>query len=158
MVNETLATVVMSFMASDIPPTEQECLALNVYHEARNQSSLGQMAVALVTLNRVEDARYPSNICSVVKQRGYKDPLDAPIVIGRCQWSWFCDGKSDDPTDTRAYDTAMTNAAHAYHMYSMDYDVTEGSTHYHSREVDPNWVSDMTHVVDIDDHMFYRWE
>jgi hypothetical protein len=31
------------------------CLAMNIYHEARNQSIAGQMAVALVTINRVND-------------------------------------------------------------------------------------------------------
>ena len=44
------------------------CLALNVYHEAKNQSFIGQVAVAQVVMNRVKDNRYPNNICDVVKQ------------------------------------------------------------------------------------------
>jgi spore germination cell wall hydrolase CwlJ-like protein len=44
------------------------CLALNVYHESKNQSIIGQYAVAQVTLNRVKDERFPNNICDVVKQ------------------------------------------------------------------------------------------
>ena len=44
------------------------CLALNVYHEAKNQSLIGQIAVAQVTMNRVRDDRYPSTVCEVVKQ------------------------------------------------------------------------------------------
>jgi spore germination cell wall hydrolase CwlJ-like protein len=47
---------------------EVECLALNIYHEARSESLAGQYAVADVTLNRVKDRRYPSSICGVVKQ------------------------------------------------------------------------------------------
>lgn len=34
---------------------ELECLALNIYHEARSESLAGQYAVADVTVNRVRD-------------------------------------------------------------------------------------------------------
>ena len=44
------------------------CLALNVYHESKNQSFIGQVAVAQVVMNRVQDSRYPNNVCDVVKQ------------------------------------------------------------------------------------------
>jgi len=44
------------------------CLALNVYHEAKNQSLIGQIAVAQVVMNRVKDERYPNTVCEVVKQ------------------------------------------------------------------------------------------
>ena len=44
------------------------CLALNTYHEAKNQSLVGQIATAQVVMNRVEDDRFPNTICEVVKQ------------------------------------------------------------------------------------------
>ena len=44
------------------------CLALNTYHEAKNQSLVGQIATAQVVMNRVEDKRFPNTICEVVKQ------------------------------------------------------------------------------------------
>ena len=47
------------------------CLALNVYHEAKNQSLIGQIAVAQVVMNRVKDERYPDNVCDVVYQGQY---------------------------------------------------------------------------------------
>ena len=50
------------------PDPELICLAMNIYHEARNQSIAGQMAVALVTINRVNDHRYPNTICEVVME------------------------------------------------------------------------------------------
>jgi hypothetical protein len=46
-----------------------DCLADNIYHEARNEPEKGKVAVALVTLNRVEDPRFPKDICGVVKQK-----------------------------------------------------------------------------------------
>ena len=61
------------------------CLALNVYHEAKNQSTIGQIAVAQVTMNRVYDERYPNNVCDVVKQGlTYKWSSDMPIR-NQCQ-------------------------------------------------------------------------
>ena len=44
------------------------CLAMNIYHEAKNQPSIGQIAVAQVVMNRVMDSRYPDDVCSVVTQ------------------------------------------------------------------------------------------
>ena len=48
--------------------TSLMCLALNIYHEAKNQSFIGQVAVAQVVMNRVKDTRYPNTVCEVVKQ------------------------------------------------------------------------------------------
>ena len=39
--------------------SEIECLAMNIYHEARSESLAGQYAVADVVLNRVESRLYP---------------------------------------------------------------------------------------------------
>jgi len=158
MLNETLGSLVMSFMMSSIPTSEIDCLALNAYHESRDQSRIGMVAVTQVVLNRVEDSRYPSTICNVVQQQRFYDPPDAPIRIGECQFSWYCDGESDEPKDETAWHEALMNAAHAYYMYDIGYDVTEGSTHYHSTSVSPNWRVTKTRVVEIDDHIFYRWD
>ena len=49
-------------------PLEVGCLALNIYHEARDESHDGQVAVAAVTLNRMQSASYPDTICGVVWQ------------------------------------------------------------------------------------------
>ena len=44
------------------------CMAMNVYHEARSEPIVGQIAVAQVVINRVNDKRFPDTICGVVKQ------------------------------------------------------------------------------------------
>ena len=41
------------------------CMAVNLYHEAGNQSMIGQMAVGQVVLNRVADKRFPNTVCAV---------------------------------------------------------------------------------------------
>jgi len=156
--NQALAALAMSLMASEVPPQQQECLALNVYHESRDQSRIGMVAVAQVVLNRVRDPRFPNTICNVVQQQRFYDPPGSPIRIDNCQFSWYCDGKSDAPTEEIAWHTAQMQAAHAYYMYSIEYDITEGATHYHSTSVSPEWSSTKVHIVDIDNHKFYRWE
>ena len=47
---------------------DAQCLALNMYHEARNQGSAGLLAVSSVVLNRVKDKRFPNTICEVIEQ------------------------------------------------------------------------------------------
>ena len=132
------------------------CLALNVYHEARDQPFIGQVAVAQVVMNRVYDDRYPDHPCEVVFQGPtYSWKPDFP-VRNRCQFSWYCDGKSDKVYDEDAYRQALT-IAHGVYYDDLD-DFVEGATHYHATYVLPEWAESKTPVVQIGQHMFYRWE
>jgi spore germination cell wall hydrolase CwlJ-like protein len=132
------------------------CLALNTYHEARDQPFIGQVAVAQVVMNRVRDDRYPDNPCDVIKQGPtYSWAEDYP-VRHRCQFSWYCDGKSDKPRDTKAYEQARM-IAHGVYYGNLD-DFVEGATHYHAHYVYPEWAKSKTRTVRIDDHIFYRWD
>jgi len=156
--NPDLYELVLSFMLSSVPSVEHTCLAQNIYFEARNQSVAGMVSVAQVVLNRVQDPRFPSTICRVVKQGRLTDPIGSPIQIGKCQFSWYCDGKSDTPVDEVSWETAKRKAAHAYYLHDLGYDITEGSTHYHTVDVSPNWAQTITEIGQIDSHIFYRWE
>ena len=132
------------------------CLALNIYHEAKNQSFVGQMAVAQVVMNRVQDSRFPHTVCEVVKQGPtYSWKKDFP-VRNKCQFSWYCDGKSDKVRNKDAWQTA-TLIAKGVLSGNLD-DFVEGATHYHATYVNPSWASSKTYVTRIDDHKFYRWE
>ena len=132
------------------------CLALNIYHEAKNQSLSGQIAVAEVVMNRVDDPRYPNNVCDVVKQGlTYKWNPGFPIR-NKCQFSWYCDGKSDAATQVDAWEEALSVAKGVYHGYLNAY--LEGATHYHAYYVNPSWAETKTYITRIDDHIFYRWD
>ena len=132
------------------------CLALNVYHEAKNQSTIGQIAVAQVVMNRVHDKRYPNTVCEVVKQGPtYKWKPDYP-VRNRCQFSWYCDGKSDTPKEKFAWEHAQMVADGVY--YGKVHDLVDGATHYHAYYVQPSWSDSKTYITRIDDHIFYRWD
>jgi spore germination cell wall hydrolase CwlJ-like protein len=132
------------------------CLALNVYHEARDQPFIGQVAVAQVVMNRVHDKRYPDTVCEVVKQGPTYSWTDDFPVRYRCQFSWYCDGKSDTPHDSSAWEQARLIA---YGVYSGNiYDLVEGATHYHATYVHPEWAETKTKIAQIGEHIFYRWE
>ena len=137
------------------------CLALNTYHEAKNQSMIGQIATAQVVMNRVEDSRYPNTVCEVVKQGpsrpSWKDPSKRIPVKHRCQFSWYCDGKSDVPRNKKAWKKAQ-DYANLVLNNRIQIDVTEGATHYHATYVKPSWAKTKTRTTRIETHIFYRWE
>ena len=141
---------------------ETECLAMNVYHEARNQGTAGQIAVAHVTVNRVKDHRFPDTVCEVVYQGqhrpSWKGTGEMIPVRHKCQFSWYCDGKADT-----VYDEETFNKIYDLTSLMMDgtiqiIDITDGATHYHADYVSPSWAKTKTKTVEIEDHIFYRWE
>jgi spore germination cell wall hydrolase CwlJ-like protein len=138
---------------------EHECLALNVYHESRSDSFAGRIAVADVTLNRVESQLFPSTICEVVKQANMRTNWKGNVVPvrGMCHFSWFCDGLSDEPMELDAYEEAQIIAEMS--LRGGWRGISEGATHYHATYVTPNWINDrgMVPVGRIGAHKFYRW-
>ena len=132
------------------------CMAANIYHEAKNQPMAGQIAVAQVVMNRVKDNRYPDNVCDVVKQGlTYKN---GKVVLGKCQFSWYCDGKKDEPNmESKTWRYALEYASILV-TKNIVLDITEGATHYHATYVRPDWAKTKTRTTRIDRHIFYRWE
>ena len=138
------------------------CLALNTYHEAKNQSMIGQIATAQVVMNRVKDSRFPNTVCEVVKQGphrpSWEDPKKEYPVRHKCQFSWYCDGKSDEPRkDSKEWFKAKEYARIVL-SGRIVLDVTEGATHYHATYVKPAWAKTKTRTTRIESHIFYRWE
>ena len=124
------------------------CIAIAVYFEARGEPGAGQVAVAQVIRNRIEDPRYPDNACGVVKQGYY---WQGNPVRNKCQFSFYCDGKSDDPKNKQAW----FNSLYIAHLSGSVPDITEGATHYHSTKVFPQWASNGEITTKINKHIFY---
>jgi N-acetylmuramoyl-L-alanine amidase len=137
----------------DLFVTPIMCLALTVYHEARNQSTVGQLAVAQVVMNRMMDDRFPDDVCGVVTQGIHWQSKPAR---NRCQFSFYCDGLSDKPRNAEAFKTSLEIAKAALDGYAVG--LLEGATHYHADYVWPSWAEHHTRVVMIDEHIFYRWD
>lgn len=132
----------------DLPGDEVRCMARNIYHEARSESIDGQLAVAHVTLNRVEHDRFPDSICDVVWQ-------DKGPKAWDCQFSWTCDGKADRPRDMEAYALSVLLAIEV--MRGAAEDLTDGSTYYLTvRDRYPGWVYRLETVGQIGAHLFLR--
>ena len=122
---------------------------------------IGQIATAQVVMNRVEDRRFPNTVCEVVKQgptrTSWKDPSKRIPVKHRCQFSWYCDGKSDVPKNEKAWRKAQ-DVAFLVLYDKIKMDVTEGATHYHATYVKPAWAKTKKRTTQIEKHIFYRWE
>lgn len=131
------------------------CLALNIYYEARGSNLADKAAVANVVMNRVNDRRYPDTICGVVKQ-GAQDS-NGNMVRNQCQFSWYCDGKNDNPTDKDSWIEAQMLAWQVIEDGKYR-GLTEGATHYHATYVSPRWARDLQLIGRIGEHIFYRWE
>ena len=170
MLKELIVSSMLSFTPSasaDTVPTKQQfmideafCLAKNVYFEARNQPLAGQLAVISVTVNRVNDSRFPNTICGVVYQGphrpSWKGTGEMIPVRHRCQFSWYCDGKADKVRDGDAWRKAQ-EIAYRIVNESKFRGVTESSTHYHATYVSPKWAPQLDLVGRIGTHIFYRW-
>jgi len=129
------------------------CMATAIFFEARGEPVVGQVAVASVIMNRVEDARFPNDVCRVVKQGPvYRSGMP---VRHKCQFSFYCDGKSDKMRDRESKIRATRISELVLSKTVMD--PTEGSTFYHADYVLPSWAATKTRVVQINKHVFYRW-
>lgn len=113
---------------------EIECLAKNIYFEARGESTRGKLAVAQVTINRMNDYRWPKTICQVVYQRG--------------QFSWTTNKHK------------ITNIALYTDIKELAYSVLNEPlenfpyTHFHNTQVQPNWK--YKRKTKIGNHIFYQ--
>ena len=115
---------------------EFECLARNVYYEARGESKQGKLAVALVTLNRVDNENYPKSICSVVFQK--------------YQFSWTTKWR---PSKLDKVEWKLSKDA-AFEAYTnRDSLGSFKATHYHNLTVNPNWG--LKRLTKIGNHIFY---
>lgn len=126
---------------------EFECLALNIYWEARSESMIGKRAVAHVTLNRARHPRFPRSICDVVFEGQGRGQY-------QCQFSWACDGRSDRPTHAAAWREAR-NVAHTV-LFQTSADPTGGALWYHATYVSPDWADRRHRIARIGQHVFYN--
>lgn len=147
---ETASSGTASKAAHKHTAKELRCLALNIYFEARGETAAGQLAVALVTMNRVKNRHYPATVCGVVWQPR--------------QFSWTHDGKSDRPTDQRAWQLAQKIAHFVYDRFGTlsaqarhALDLTKGALHYYAPHLaQPYWAEAQEVTRAIGGHVFLR--
>ena len=125
-----------------ISEKELVCLAKNIAYEASDESYEGKLAVATVTMNRVNSPHFPKTVCSVVYQRNKRG----------CQFSWTC--AAPRTLNTKIYTDAkkiaedvLTNNTRAISIRNALY--------FHNTTITPNWSSFAKPVKQIGNHIFY---
>jgi len=125
-----------------------ECLAQNIYFESAHEPQKGQIAVGMVTMNRVKSGIFPDTICGVVKQK----------VQQTCQFSWYCEGKFDVKSLTHfnnsVYNGIREIAVYVYANHDVIDDPSQGALFYHADYVNPKWKN-VTYLTKIGHHKFY---
>jgi N-acetylmuramoyl-L-alanine amidase len=153
-VQPTVTTVAKKQQDNPSKIRQLHCLAQNIYHEARSESRIGQKAVALVTMNRKMHPDYPNTVCGVVYQARLNEHGEP--ILHKCQFSWFCDGKSNATRNKEKWNEAMEVATYVYENYGKIKDVTNGAIMYHATYVRPYWKKHYVKTVKIDTHIFYK--
>jgi spore germination cell wall hydrolase CwlJ-like protein len=130
-----------------------DCLADNIYFEARAESERGQYAIAEVTMNRVNSGTFPQTVCDVVRQERN----------GVCQFSWWCDLESRDKAinkliDDETYQQIKLIAFETYLLKEKPSVGTKGATFYHAKKVSKKriGVARLEKTAVIGKHIFYR--
>lgn len=145
---EDLTTLIwaLDVLGGDIYSPEGHCLTQAIYFEARSEPVEGQLAVAQVVLNRVKTSRFPNSICGVVFQN--------EKMRNRCQFSFACDGLSDNPYNEEAWDLAQRISYIA--LSDRWEDITKSAVYYHANYVTPYWVNALETTARHGNHIFYR--
>jgi spore germination cell wall hydrolase CwlJ-like protein len=119
--------------------SELECMAKNLYYEARNQSEEGIQKVGFTVMNRVNSGgRWPSTICGVVYQKH--------------QFSWT-DESNLPNIDKKVY---CRMVAIANKVMTSNYNFK--ANHYHTLQVSPRWDRKMIKVNTVGNHVFFKGE
>ena len=144
-----LVTAVLAFApgthAAENYEAQRTCLAQTLYWEAKNEGREGMIAVGWVVLNRRGHEEFPSTVCEVVHQGGETPP---------CQFSWWCDGKSDRPREPDNW--ALAREVAGLLLAEPPPDPTGGALFFHSAAMDVPWKVDRTRTARIGNHIYYR--
>jgi spore germination cell wall hydrolase CwlJ-like protein len=123
------------------------CLTKNIYWESASEPFEGKVAVAQVTINRVESGKFAPDICGVVYQKN--------MVMDRvvCQFSWFCDGSSKVKPIYPAHWKESEEVAKKVLLEGFRLPSLKGALYFHADYVTPQWGKPQ--VAKIGRHIFY---
>ncbi len=128
------------------PAADPLCLATTVYLESRNQSELGQRAVAEVALRRRDSGQWGESVCDVVLAR----KQFAPTIVN----------PGLRMRNLEAWQKAVDVAFQAQQDWTMPIgernEVVPGASHFAALDLaNPAWAT-APRVATIGDHTFFR--
>jgi spore germination cell wall hydrolase CwlJ-like protein len=137
-----------SQITAEMRERQLTCLARNIYYEAGSEPFEGKVAVAQVTINRVESGKFPDDVCKTIYQ---KNVFYEKVV---CQFSWYCDRAATiRPIHKGNYDESMV-AAKKVLLEGFRLPSLEDALFYHADYVNPGWKKEK--VAKIGRHIFYK--
>jgi N-acetylmuramoyl-L-alanine amidase len=142
------AEVQASPVTAEMRDKQLDCLAKNIYHEAKGEPFEGKVAVAQVTINRAASGQFPSDICKVVYQKNvvYEKVL--------CQFSWYCDQATmARPKNTAAYKESQIVARQVL-LEEFRLPSLKNALYFHATHINPGWKREK--VATIGGHVFYK--
>jgi spore germination cell wall hydrolase CwlJ-like protein len=138
----------ISPVTAEVRDRQLDCLAKNIYHEAKGEPFEGKVAVAQVTLNRAASGQFPNDICKVVYQKNivYEKVL--------CQFSWYCDQATvTKPKNTTAYKECQIVARQVL-LEEFRLPSLNKALYFHATHINPGWKKEK--VATIGNHVFYK--
>ena len=146
----------LRLVQNDMPPgyitaaekTRQlECLTRTIYWEAASEPFEGKVAVAQVTLNRMQSGRFADSVCGVVYQ---KNVFYERVV---CQFSWYCEGNHKvkaihKPMWVESEEVAKKVLLEGFRLPGLKHAI-----YYHADYVNPGW--NKPRIEKIGRHIFY---
>ena len=124
------------------------CLTQNIYWEAASEPFEGKVAVAQVTLNRVESGRFANTVCGVVYQ---KNVFYERVV---CQFSWFCETTHKTRPVYQPMWQESELVAKKVLLENFRLPGLNDALFYHATYISPGWKREK--IKTIGQHTFYR--
>jgi spore germination cell wall hydrolase CwlJ-like protein len=126
-----------------------DCLARNIYFEARGEPLAGQYAVAEVTMNRKASGLFPPTVCEVVNEKRW-DAIRGRYV-GAFSWTEF----SALPAPAGEEWQRAQRVAEAVY-WQKHVPALQGALYFHASYIRPDWAKEKRLVSRIGRHVFYR--
>ncbi len=124
-----------------------ECLTRNIYWEAAGEPFEGKVAVAQVTMNRLQDGRFGNSVCEVVHSRNV---VYQKVV---CQFTWTCQNfHKIRPVNPGAWQESEVIAKKVM-LENFRLPSLEKALYFHADYVNPNW--NKPRLTKIGRHIFY---
>lgn len=134
---------------SPVEKSELRCMALNIYHEARNSTDKDQMSVGFVTKNRQKTKI--QSICDVVYEKHYSREKGRVVA----QFGWTLGSLQTRRLEIKGWDRAQQIAYQVLFDASVK-DPTFGATYFHERSLSPSWSKHAVNKRVIGSHLFFN--
>jgi spore germination cell wall hydrolase CwlJ-like protein len=124
------------------------CLSKNIYYEAGSEPFEGKVAVAQVTLNRVNSGQFPNDVCKTIYQ---KNVVYEKVI---CQFSWACDRDTGAHPPNNSNYKESEEVAKKVLLEEFRLPALKEAMYYHADYINPGWKREK--ITKIGHHIFYK--